>query len=401
MPSAFLRGLPALLLVLGCLVVVGLVGLLGYCTGPAFSYPLLYLVPIAWAAWRGGFACGALTSLASAAAWHGGEALQGQAAHPAVWLLNGVIRFGVFVAACSLLARLRVSMLHEKALARTDPLTGAANGRTFYEEVYRTAERDLRADRPLTLAYLDLDDFKLLNDRQGHSAGDAALRHVAQTISQNVRAGDTLARLGGDEFALLLPETGGPEASAMLTRLHRLLAQEMAARGWPVTVSVGAATFAHPAADIDVMVGATDALMYAAKAAGKGRVEHRVVEDGPGQPSAGGRGMERRATARLLCGRLARVSTEAESGLLHELATVRDISADGIGLYLASRLPADTLLTIEPLHGGAMTLLARVLWSVAEEGGWAHGCALPTRLGDEELQFWLGEHPVAAPAGAS
>ena len=120
-----------------------------------------------------------LVALGAASSWHGAEPIVGADPHPVVSLWNGMVRFGTFTMTSSLLARLRLSLLHERALARTDPLTGAANGRTFYESVCLAVERSLRSARPLTLAYLDLDNFKQVNDRQGHAAGDEALRRVA------------------------------------------------------------------------------------------------------------------------------------------------------------------------------------------------------------------------------
>src|SRR5205823_5425701 len=125
---------------------------------------------------------------------------------------NGVTRFATLALASSLVARLHSGILRERLLARTDPLTGAANARTFYEAVAVEAGRACRAARPLTLAYLDLDNFKQLNDRLGHAAGDAALVHVVQATRLNLRPADLLARLGGDEFALLLPETPADHA---------------------------------------------------------------------------------------------------------------------------------------------------------------------------------------------
>src|SRR5205823_5590777 len=99
----------------------------------------------------------------------------------AILLWKGLLRFGFFAVVSSMLCRLRDSMLRERAMARTDPLTGAANGRTFYERVSLERERTLRSRRPLTLAYLDLDDFKRVNDQFGHAAGDEVLRQVTQT----------------------------------------------------------------------------------------------------------------------------------------------------------------------------------------------------------------------------
>ena len=221
-----------------------------------------------------------LLSLTASAAWHTTDFYENPSFPPTVRLWNMVIRFGSLVLISSLVARLHAGIHRERRLARTDPLTGAADGRTFYETAAVEAERARRLARPLTLAYFDLDNFKQLNDRQGHAAGDAALQAVVQTIHQHLRTSDLLARLGGDEFALLLPETQADGAAALLARLQERLAQEMARRGWPVGVSVGAVTFLRPRWDLDLMIQRVDALMYGAKKNGKGRVEHAVVEDG-------------------------------------------------------------------------------------------------------------------------
>ncbi len=249
--------------------------------------------------------------------------------------------------------------------------------------------------RPLTLAYFDLDDFKQLNDRQGHAAGDSALQTVVQTIYLHLRTTDLLARLGGDEFGLLLPETAAEGAAALLARLQERLAQEMARKGWPVGISIGAVTFLRPQWDVDVMIQRVDSLMYGAKKKGKGRVEHAVVQEAEDPACYDTKqGIERRATARVLCNRTARIRRPDGQG--EEFAVIRDLSVGGIGLYMDQRLPADTLVLVEPLSAGARTLLARVRHTAAEGGGWRHGCELPTPLSGEELYSWLGEQVESA-----
>ncbi len=392
--SGFLAGLQRSLLLVACLLLVAVIGLLDFGTERHLSFSIFYLVPVAVCAWCGGFSDGTLLSLASAAAWHTTDLFEDPALPPAVRMWNGVIRFGSLVLISSLVARLHAGILRERRLARTDPLTGAANGRTFYEAAAVEAERARRQCRPLTLAYFDLDDFKQLNDRQGHAAGDAALQSVVQTIQQHLRASDLLARLGGDEFALLLPETGAEGAAALLARLQERLAQEMARKGWPVGVSVGAVTFLSPRWDLDLMIQRVDALMYDAKKKGKGRVEHAVVQEAEDPACETRPGIERRATARVLCNRTARIRRPDGQG--EEFAVIRDLSVGGIGLYMDQRLPENTLLLVEPLSAGARTLLARVRHTAAEGGGWRHGCELPTPLSGEELYSWLGEHVEGA-----
>jgi diguanylate cyclase (GGDEF)-like protein len=274
-------------------------------------------------------------------------------------------------------------------LARTDPLTGAANGRTFYESVATESERAMRTGRPLTLAYLDLDNFKQLNDRLGHAAGDAALIGLVGLIRPALRMLDILARLGGDEFALLLPETDGEGAVALLSRLQGVITREMDQAGLPITLSVGAVTFLKPFWDVDLMVQQVDALMYTAKHRGKNRIEHATVQSAGTVPDGERLRLERRATTRALCGHDARVRPEGVDDAEDGYATVHDLCPDGLGLRMDHRYPEGSLLIVEPLDKQATTLLARVVRITEDRGDWLHGCELPTRLSTDELQCWL------------
>jgi hypothetical protein len=139
--------------------------------------------------------------------------------------------------------------------------------------------------------------------------------------------------------------------------------------------------------------------MYAAKRAGKGRVEHAVVE--PGSELSGAAEGERRATARALSGYTARVRPTGADRDGGEYATVRDVTPEAVGIYMERRFPPETLLVVEPLAVGVRTLLARVVRSDSEPGGWVHRCALPDRLGEEDLRTWGGmPAPVPPPAKA-
>jgi diguanylate cyclase (GGDEF)-like protein len=387
----------ALMLAVGGFTLVAFIGFLDYLNGPELSFAIFYLVPIALGAWWGGFAQGILLSMACALSWQAVEIAEGSSIAPIIQLWNGTARFGVFVITSSLLSRLRVSLFLEKKLARSDPLTGAANGRTFYENVSQTVERVLRAELPLTLAYLDLDNFKWLNDKLGHSAGDEALCDLVRTIHQNIRTTDMLARLGGDEFALLLPECSERDARAILERIQESFGHEMLLKEWPVTLSIGAMTFPQPARDIDAMVRRVDKLMYRAKKAGKNRIAHHLLSDAEMEVEIAESSVaERRATARIVCDRPARVRSEGEMDSFDEFARVRDISATGLCLRLEIRLPVQTLLAVEPLHEcGARTLLIRVMWATEDdEGGWLHGCVLANSLSADELQLWASEQPA-------
>jgi len=389
----FARGIRALMVTTGGAALVLVIGTLDFYTGPEISFAIFYLIPIALAAWWGGFAQGILIATACSISWQCVETIEGTTRDPIIELWNGVARFGVFVIASSLLSRLRISLYLEKKLARSDQLTGAANGRTFYEQVSQAVERSLRSDQPLTLAYLDLDNFKWLNDNLGHATGDQALCELVRTVNSNIRATDQFARLGGDEFALMFPDCGKDEATAILARLQKCFSQEMEARKWPVTISIGAMTFPQPMRDVDALVRRVDDLMFKAKKQGKNRIVHLILRNSEREIEiAVGKVVERRATARVLCDRPARVRSEVESEGIDEPARVRDISTSGLCIHMERALPEQTLIAIEPLHAsGAKTLLVRVMWALPEGGGWLHECVLPNRLSADELALWVRE----------
>jgi diguanylate cyclase (GGDEF)-like protein len=160
----------------------------------------------------------------------------------------------------------------EWELSRVDPLTGALNRRAFMEVLSEASKHSRRHSRPLTLACVDLDGFKRINDVLGHSTGDSVLKVVARTMQCTLREVDSVARLGGDEFAVLLPETGGENVCLVLERLHNALTEAMAASKWAVTFSIGAVTFRRPLASAADMISEADKVMYSAKAGGKNRV---------------------------------------------------------------------------------------------------------------------------------
>jgi len=153
-------------------------------------------------------------------------------------------------------------------LAVTDPLTGIANRLRFGEVLDQELERAARARQDVTLAMLDIDHFKRVNDTLGHQAGDRLLCDLAALVSGHCRTNDSLARYGGEEFALILPNTGAADALTLLDRLRRLLA----ASDHGVTMSVGLATFPADAATADLLVAAADEALYESKRAGRNRV---------------------------------------------------------------------------------------------------------------------------------
>ena len=155
-----------------------------------------------------------------------------------------------------------------ESLAYHDPLTGLRNRRFFDERLTEELARARREPgRPLSLLVLDIDDFKSVNDRHGHPAGDALLRWFGGFLRHELRDFDLRCRIGGDEFAILLPETPRDGAMAIVSRLQRRLAAENRRRRLPVSVSVGVATAADGACRPNELLAAADAAMYRAKRA--------------------------------------------------------------------------------------------------------------------------------------
>jgi diguanylate cyclase (GGDEF)-like protein len=144
--------------------------------------------------------------------------------------------------------------------------------------------RGRRGKRPVTLAYLDLDDFKAVNDALGHKGGDNLLRAVARILQSSVRSSDLAARLGGNEFAVLLTGLGPEEARQTLERLRASLTQPPTDTSSAVTVSIGAVTFMMPPDDIQAMIQMADAVLYSAKKDGKNRIHLDVI--GPDMATA-------------------------------------------------------------------------------------------------------------------
>ncbi len=262
---------------------VVLVGVGDELTGTDVAFTLLYLAPIAFATWFVGLGAGVTLSVLSAFIVAANDTITRPVPlKPAILAWNFLVQLGVFLALTLALDALQRRLRAEEQQARTDPLTGVANRRSFVEAGELELERTRRHQRPLTVAYLDADDFKVVNDRFGHDMGDLLLVTVARTLRGATRVVDTVARLGGDEFGLLLPETDRSTAEALMGRLALILGETLARRGFAVTFSTGVATFVRPAASIDEMLSSADRLMYEAKRAGKATVRFQEVGVRPG-----------------------------------------------------------------------------------------------------------------------
>jgi len=259
-----------------CLALVCLVGLADYGTGTELSFSVFYMGPIVFAAWFVSRRAGVTAALVSAALWAWldvrGGAVYSSTLIP-VW--NSAVRLAFYFTALELVARTKASRERERVLARTDSLTGVANGRSFADRAHLALSYVRRAEHPVTIAYIDLDHFKEVNDSLGHSEGDRLLHAVAQAVAGRLRSTDLVARLGGDEFGVLLGDTDAAMAPKVLAVIGGAIAEAVDGK-WGVDCTIGAVTFTSAPPSVDYMVRAADALMYRGKQEGRGRIVHEV-----------------------------------------------------------------------------------------------------------------------------
>ena len=262
---------------------VVVIGWVDYVSGSELRVFPLYYAPISLVAWYRGRSGALIVAALCALSWMGSNLLAGlRFSHPGFWVANTLVQGASFATVGLLIATLRGALMREEGLSRTDPLTAVSNSRAFYEEAGRLLALCRRKGHPITLAYIDLDDFKAVNDRHGHQAGDDLLRSVADLLRASIRPSDLVARLGGDEFAVLLPEVGPQEAAATLERLRSSVVDTFASKPCPVTASIGAVTFITVPEDVEGMVQQADSTMYTAKTSGRNRVHHEVAGHGGG-----------------------------------------------------------------------------------------------------------------------
>lgn len=226
-------GRPAVLAL--CVLGILAAASLDFATAGRFLMAPLYAVPVGCAAWTAGRAAGlALAGLSiaagQAAAALGGAGSPGPAA--AAWNVGG--QLALLAAVALLAAALRDRTDGSRSLERKDPLTGLANLEAFRERAALEVERSRRWQRPLTLAYLELDDFDALSSEFGREAGAEALRTVAVSFRSAFRSTDLPARIGPAQFVLLLPETDRRGARVVLEKAVSLVRRDLDRGGWPV-----------------------------------------------------------------------------------------------------------------------------------------------------------------------
>ena len=259
---------PAQAIFLGYAIVC-LLAIAEYATAADVSVSIFYLIPVILIAWRSSMRAAVLMCLVSCLLWESIDILHG-ARDSASWIYfwNFGARSGFYLVVSVLLQRLRAANQKLTVLSNIDSLTGVKNRRAFLESLEIEIARHRRNGQPLSVAFLDVDNLKQINDTLGHQKGDQALQTVAEVLRAHLRKSDVIGRLGGDEFALLMPETNGEGAFHALSTARTRMLEEMSGAATPVTFSAGIATAMHQA-DAAQILSLADALMYEVKRNGR------------------------------------------------------------------------------------------------------------------------------------
>ena len=258
-----------------------------YVTPPQLNLTAAYAFVILLVCWnvgaKAGIAFAALASAMQFIVFTGTTGIYLDPLYRYVVVGNRVFTFLVVV---GLTVPLRQLYAREQKTSRMDFLTNVLNRMALYELLLIESARNQRTGNPFSVAYIDCDNFKDVNDQSGHEQGDALLRTVAKAIKRVLRATDAVGRLGGDEFVVLLPDTGSESALQILDRLRSQLDKLMAQNNWPVTFSIGLGVFNRPGLSPEEIIHRCDVLMYRVKDHGKNGLAWEMVTRGGAAPGA-------------------------------------------------------------------------------------------------------------------
>lgn len=253
-----------------------LVGYLHALTDLAYEFHVFFILPVLTVSWFNGKRFGYGLAVLAVVVWYiADRSLAGDQANVLPLIFNTAMRLAIFLYGVWLIGEMRRFLLRESRMAREDALTQLPNRREFHGRGQQAFAQAQRQGAPFTAVFIDLDRFKEVNDSLGHGTGDSVLITVARVIREQVRASDISGRLGGDEFALLLPNMNAQAASGYVEGLRKRLLAAMKEKDWPVTFSIGVASYKVAPHDFDILIKQANALMYEVKRGGRDRIQQQ------------------------------------------------------------------------------------------------------------------------------
>ena len=252
-----------------CSVLFVIIAVIDYVTPPELNLTFMYVFVILLACWNLGLTWSLVfTALASGMQFLIVDQIKGDYISLMYLYIDLGNRLFTFLLVVALTVPLRTVYGREKTTARIDWLTRIPNRRAFTELLVTEIARYERTGVPFSVAYIDLDDFKAINDRFGYERGDLLLRKIVETVKRSLRQTDAVVRLGGDEFAILFPASSIDAALPVMQRVRAEL-DALNQEGGSVTFSIGLGTFGRPGLSPDEVTALCDSLMHRVKREGK------------------------------------------------------------------------------------------------------------------------------------
>jgi diguanylate cyclase (GGDEF)-like protein len=255
------------------------IGVLDSFTSYDISFSLLYLFPIILIAWYEGGVLVAIISTFSVINLAISDLVSGHIySNAAIPIWNALMMLGMFLIVGYSITTLKKLIIKEREQARDDELTSVANIRFFYEQASVEVSRSAMSKRPLTLAYLGVDNLKFINDSLGYMTGDYLLHEVAKTIKATLQPTALISRMGGAEFAILISGIKNGDANGLIHEVQTQLVETMKKHGWAVMFNTGVVTCDGPTCAIDELITTAKDLMKAAKNSGSNTVAYKNLE---------------------------------------------------------------------------------------------------------------------------
>lgn len=251
--------------------------LIDYLTHPAFEIYGLYLIPALLATWFIGFNVGCVFLAVGIFSWGCVDLIHRPEMQFWIWAINSTVRSAIWLMVIWSISRIQTMSKALSQLSLCDELTGLPNRRALLSRGELEMQRMKRSKNSLSIMFVDVDNFKKLNDSQGHKAGDALLEEVAEVFNHSIRKTDFVARLGGDEFAVLFPDTDEATAGRLAKKIKNAAKDVLGKSKISLSLSMGVATFNRAQDSFDKALAFADHLMYEVKRQGKDAILQRSV----------------------------------------------------------------------------------------------------------------------------